>query len=256
MEKKIFINTFLTLLIIFTLITSVHMAQSINLDENTVALYLFDDEKGKEVLDSSLQENHGEIVGKVDWSEGKFDGALSFSGSNAFVEIPSSESLDITDALTIEMWVYLRTYTTAGGTGVTKETSYKLGPRNDKRVVFRITTEKQAWGQAFIASETDLPLKEWSHIAGTYDAKSGEMKTYLDGEEDGEGKLDGKILSNASVVWLGRGASPFLDGLLDEVRISNVVRKKSEIQKSLLGLTFSVSPFNTLSTTWGSMKNR
>jgi hypothetical protein len=255
MQKQNFINA-LGIALIFLLIVTLRMAQGIQLDEHTVALYLFDEKKGKEVMDSSLNENHGEIMGEVDWAEGKFDGALSFSGSNAFVEIPSSESLDITDELTIEMWLYLRNYSSAGGTGVTKETSYKLGPRNDKKIVFRITSENQAWGQAFIASKTDIPLKEWHHIAGTYDAKSGEMKVYFDGEEDGDGKLKGKIVPNASVVWLGRGNSPFLDGLLDEVRISNVIRQKSEIKELMLGFTFPVPLFNTLSATWGNIKYR
>jgi hypothetical protein len=82
------------------------------------------------------------------------------------------------------------------------------------------------------------------------------MKVYLDGEEDGDGKLQGEIVPNASVVWLGRGASPFLDGLLDEVRISNVVREEAEIKESMLGFMFPVTLSTTLSATWGSIKNR
>ena len=85
-------------------------------------------------------------------------------------------------------------------------------------------------GSAVVIGSTELPLKKWVHIAGTYDAASGEGKLYFDGEIDNEGDIGGKIITNNVVLWLGRGAGPFLDGYIDEVRISNIARTQKEIQ--------------------------
>ena len=47
---------------------------------------------------------------------------------------------------------------------------------------------------------------------------------------DGEGKIGGDLVPNDDILWLGRGAGPFLDGQMDEVRISNIARTEQEIQ--------------------------
>ena len=130
------------------------------------------------------------------------------------------------------MWLYLEAWSTAGGTGATKETTYKVGPRSDKKVLIRMTTDKPLLGvPQLLAGKTDMPLKKWTHIAGTYDGKSGEAKIYIDGVLDGEGKIGGNITPNDDVLWLGRGAGPFLQGRMDEVRISNIARSEQEIQE-------------------------
>ena len=156
------------------------------------------------------------------------------------------------------MWLYLEAWSTAGGTGATKELAYKVGPRSDKKVLIRMTTGGQAWGAAVVAGKTDMPLKKWTHIAGTYDAKSGEGKIYIDGVLDGEGKIGGEIVPNNDVLWLGRGAGPFLEGRMDEVRISNIARSQQKIQelmnKGIEGV-LAVKPQDKLATTWGKFKS-
>ena len=197
-------------------------------DEHTVALYTFETGAGNTLKDLSGNGNDGELMGPK-WGEGNPGGGLVFGGNapRDFVEIPDSESLDLVEGLTVEMWVYLEAWSTAGGTGATKETSYKVGPRDNKKVLIRMTTDKQAWGAAVVHGKTEIPLKKWVHIAGTYDGKSGEGKIYIDGVIDSEGKISGNIVPNNDVLWLGRGAGPFLEGRMDEVRISNIARSEA-----------------------------
>ena len=227
-------------------------------DEHTVLLYTFESGTGKTVKDLSGNKNDGELMGPK-WGEGNPGGGLVFGGNapRDFVEIPDSESLDLVEGLTVEMWLYLEAWSTAGGTGATKETTYKVGPRSDKKVLIRMTTDAQAWGAAVLAGKTDMPLKKWVHMAGTYDGKSGEAKIYIDGVIDAEGKIDGNITPNNDVLWLGRGAGPFLQGRMDEVRISNIARSEQEIQelmnKGIEGV-LAVKPQDKLATTWGKLK--
>ena len=228
-------------------------------DEHTVLLYTFESGAGKTVKDLSGNGNNGELMGPK-WGEGNPGGGLVFGGNapRDFVEIPDSESLDLVEGLTVEMWLYLEAWSTAGGTGATKESTYKVGPRSDKKVLIRMTTDAQAWGAAVLAGKADMPLKKWVHMAGTYDGKSGEAKIYIDGVIDAEGKIGGNITPNNDVLWLGRGAGPFLQGRMDEVRISNIARSEQDIQelmnKGIEGV-LAVKPQDKLATTWGKLKS-
>jgi hypothetical protein len=63
----------------------------------------FDEGKGGVVIDSSDYGNNG-IVHNPKWITGKFGSALQFNGVDSYAQIPSSQSLDLTGDLTIELW--------------------------------------------------------------------------------------------------------------------------------------------------------
>ena len=255
--KNVIIRTYCVILI--TLLISGESLIGVAQDEHTVLLYTFETGAGKTVKDLSGNKNDGELMGPK-WGEGNPGGGLVFEGNGPrhFVETPDSDSLDLAEGLTVEMWLYLEAWSTAGGTGATKELAYKVGPRSDKKVLIRMTTDAKAWGAAALAGKTDMPLKKWTHIAGTYDAKSSEAKIYIDGVLDAEGKIGGEIVPNTEVLWLGRGAGPFLEGRMDEVRISNIARSHQEVQelmnKGIEGV-LAIKPQNKLTTTWGKLKS-
>ena len=243
-------STYLTAIFIMTFLSMSAHAQQ---EEHLVGLYFFDDEKGDEVIDSSGNGNNGIFQGGVKRADGYFKGGLDFNGVDAFVEIPDSESLALTDGLTIAMWIYLRSYSTAGGVGVTKETSYKAGVRDHKGMMVRATTAGGAWADNSVDGGTAVPLEEWHHVAATYDAASGDAIVYVDGEEDARGNFSGEIVPNGSVVWIGRGNAPYFDGIYDEVAIWNVALSREEIVEAMNTLHV-VEPLGKLSSTWGRMK--
>ena len=255
--KNVIIPTFYVILI--TLLIFCGSSLSFAQDEHTVLLYTFETGAGKVVKDLSENKNDGELMGPK-WGAGNPKGGLVFGGNapRDFVEIPDSDSLDLVEGLTVEMWLYLEAWSTAGGTGATKELAYKVGPRSDKKVLIRMTTDALAWGAAVLAGKTDMPLKKWTHIAGTYDAKSGEAKIYINGILDAEGKIGGEIVPNNDVLWLGRGAGPFLQGSMDEVRISNIARSEQEVRELMnegIEGVLAIKPQDKLATTWGKLKS-
>lgn len=251
------ISTMFYIALIVLLTTGIGL-HSFAQDEHTVLLYTFETGNGNTVKDLSDYGNDGKLMGPK-WDNGNSGGGLAFGGNGPrdFVEIPDSESLDVVEGLTVEMWLYLEAWSTAGGTGATKESSYKVGPRSSKKALIRMTTDALAWGAAVVEGKTDVPLRKWVHIAGTYDGKSGEGKVYVDGVLDAEGKIGGNITPNEDVLWLGRGAGPFLEGRMDEVRISNIARSEAEIKelmnKGIEGV-LAVQPQDKLTTTWGKLK--
>lgn len=226
-------------------------------DRHTVLLYTFDSNAGDVVKDLSGKGNDGKLMG-AKWTDGILGSGVDFGGDAAkdFVEISDDKSLDLVEAVSVELWLFLRAESSSGGTGVTKGSTYKLGPRNNLKAELRVT---RAGGSVAVLSNVDLPISKWVHIAGTYDSESGLGKLYIDGELDNEKEIGGEIAPNDNVLWLGRGANPYLDGVLDEVRISNIARTQKEIQELMnigIAKVLSVSPRDKLATTWSNLKWR
>lgn len=223
-------------------------------EDHLVALYFFDAGNGDEVIDSSGNSNDGIFQGGVKRVNGYFGGGLEFNGNDAFVEVPDSESLALTEGLTITMWMSMQSYSTAGGIGVTKESSYKAGTRDHKKMIIRATTAGGAWGANNVEGKAEITLDEWHHVAATYDSDSGDAILYVDGEEDTAGNFSGDIVPNANVVWIGRGGSPFYDGIYDEVAIWNVALSPAEIMQAMNTL-HAVEASEKLAVTWGGMRD-
>ena len=75
-----------------------------------VALWHFDEGTGQYLNDSSGNGNNGTLkpsypTNGPQWTEGKMGKALEFEGGGDYVEIPSSNSLNLTSAITIEVWI-------------------------------------------------------------------------------------------------------------------------------------------------------
>ena len=70
-----------------------------------VAAYGFNEGTGTTVADVSGNGNGGTITNATWAPAGKYGGALSFNGTNARVDIPSSASLQLTAGMTLEAWV-------------------------------------------------------------------------------------------------------------------------------------------------------
>jgi len=70
-----------------------------------VGHWRFNEGTGSTAKDSSPFGNNGTIHG-ASWVRGKFGYALKFDGTDDYVDCGSDDSLNITDAITIEAWIY------------------------------------------------------------------------------------------------------------------------------------------------------
>ena len=157
-------------------------------EEETVLLYLFDEETDDEATDLSEFENHGEIT-DAEWTEdGKIGGALVFDGASSLIEVPHHDSLSPGgDELTIEAWFKPNTF--PGGhppiarKGTVAESGWGFDTPGGKIRGFVYT----APGNPVVANgTTQMELDTWHHVAMVYDGE--EIRIYLDGELDGEGR--------------------------------------------------------------------
>ena len=74
---------------------------------NLVGYWNFDEGVGTTANDSSGHDNDGSVSGVTWTTSGKFNGALTFDGTNDSVQVPNSTSIaSITNRITIAAWVY------------------------------------------------------------------------------------------------------------------------------------------------------
>jgi len=126
---------------------------------------------------------------------------------------------------------------------------------------FFIKTDK---GMAEVTEKEGAKLKlgEWYHMAGTYDSKTGDVKLYVDGKLVAEKKGHGGQITDDKhgfdvVIGSKHNLSLGWNGMIDEVRISDIARTAEELSPNLkqaqAGPT-GVSPRGNLVLTWGSIK--
>ncbi len=112
-----------SLLIMLTLLMFVTtFAHAANEPEDSLILYMsFDTVDGKNTIDHSLYENHGELKGAPKLVDGKFGKALELNGTSDWVEIPHHETLTVDKDVTVMAWFIqnaMKVPTTKGGRGL------------------------------------------------------------------------------------------------------------------------------------------
>jgi len=244
------------LLTCFLLILSLPFG-AMAIKDDALVLYLsFDEGKGDTVEDQSGKDNNGEVVGDVDWvKKGKMKSALLFKeiDSQGVVAVKASKSLEITENLTMEVWVYPQSVGDYRNVrGQAGPHTYYLSIHQAKPSVWLGTSG--AGGRAWNSADTSLPLDQWSHVVAVYDFDK-ELRFYINGELDKTHSVKGKIDSSPADHWFGNrldGPWPY-KGMLDEFAIYNRVLTETEIQQDMNGI-LSVSRSGKLSTTWSYLK--
>ncbi|MEM2125565.1 MAG: LamG-like jellyroll fold domain-containing protein, partial [Candidatus Methanosuratincola sp.] len=201
-------------------------------DQALVGFWNFDEGSGGMAYDSSGHGNNGTVYGAA-WASGKWDGALHFDGDGDYVNCGNDETLDPTEAATIEAWVFLdQLPSTAGhimeiasrsGSG----TDLDLQIETDNRFKFFVGP-----GAPNVAvSNTVAQANRWYHVAGTYVANRT-VSIYINGVLEKTTPIS--IARNTNVYdfcigqscyWYGR----FFNGTIDEVKIYSRALTPEEI---------------------------
>lgn len=226
--------------------------------KNIMGIWLFDEGKGDAAEDASGNGNSGEING-AKWGKGKFGSALSFDGGDDFVAIQPSASLDTRTNITISAWIYptkdgpIVEYQHPGGTWGTH--LWITAPSN---LFVRVIKRDGAFTTNIVCPTS---LKEWHHVATTYDYSSGMVKLFLAGKECQSLNIGVTEQSTHGPVFIGKAPwdGRAFNELIDEVAIFDVVLQEAEIQDIMnkgLGSMLAVSQSGKISTTWGDIKQQ
>ena len=98
----------MAILVVWGLSVSSNYAK-IDLKENAVAVWSFDEGSGNKVKDGSGNGNDGELQGGPKWIKGKYGQALDFNGVGAYVNIKSNPRfVPKSNQVTAVAWVFMK----------------------------------------------------------------------------------------------------------------------------------------------------
>jgi len=218
-------------------------------DPNLVAWWKLDNEGFGAVVDSSVYDHHGILVGDPQWVEEYDGGSLELDGSGDYVTIPGYKGInaDRSDPnnpfqkpFSVACWVNttnangsLVCWGSSDGTGVGGQ--YQNFRLNDGRL-------RAEHGNGRFRGAARIDDGEWHHIAMTVAEGSNLQppgtQLYIDGQEDTEGEdtVNSQNIWNLTEdadVGIGVRASHgdrLFTGLFDDVRIYNIALTKIDIQ--------------------------
>ena len=212
-----------------------------------VAAYGFDEGSGTTTADRSGNGNTG-TVSNTTWagaSAGKFGNALSFNGTNAWVSVNSSSSLNLTTGMTAEAWVNPTALGNAWRTVLLKEQTgnlvydlYANGSGGTKVP----STEVYVGGAKIVSAAASLATGTWTHLAATFDGST--LRLYVNGTQVSQLAVSGSIATSNGALRIGGNSiwGEYFSGLIDEVRIYNRALTAGEIGQDM------VTPINSSDT--------
>ena len=172
--------------------------------------------------------------------------AVVFGAGGGYVEVPHSTSLNPVNGITVELMLRPEGEVDCGdgnnyrylmGKGDFSVGAWSLVFEEGERFQFRVRAGGE---QRSVWTDAGIPVGAWSHVAFTYDATTGQMGAFINGELAGTAShppatLDGSndpIRIGAAGDGLpacraeGHGA---FHGAIDEVRVSRTVRDVSAV---------------------------
>jgi hypothetical protein len=227
-------------------------------DDTLVVHLTFDEGDGEDVFDDSIYGNSGIIRGNPRWVSGKSGTALEFDGGGDSVEIFSSDSVNVTNAITMEMWVKTQGGAEVKQAGIEKGSwqlgEYSLYPVYEGGTVVQFFDLPPACGDAGVRGP-GIQDDEWHYVAGTWDGTT--ISIYINGELEASGKCEGELKASNQSVHIGSrlAGERFLTGTVDEVRIYSRALTQEEIKKDMNTFgELAVSPAQRLAAFWGNIK--
>jgi hypothetical protein len=219
----------------FTTVPEIEIA-----DPSLIGLWTLDEGAGTTVVDWSGHGNHGTFAGNPQWAAGKIASALQFDGTDDYVEVPDSPSLDIADEITIAAWVY-REVDSGGWERIISKSDPSLYDfwlqitNGDSIGGGFLDIGGTAHNSLDLATGISIPLNQWTHLAYVYDGTIA--KGYVDGRLDKSDNIGSfAIRTSTRPLWVGRLQTSYnFEGLIDEARIYNRALTVEEILLAMRG---------------------
>jgi len=205
--------------------------------------------------ETSGQVAHDSVSGTDDAIDGLFrrvngvsGNGLRFDGESTVITRGYKGVPQATAGVTVNAWVAVNTFPWNWVPIVEhrreEQAGYSFGIDSFGHIGLKVAVDGQWWS---LVSKSQLPLKKWAHVAGTYDPARG-MAIYVDGKSVGELALRGTLSpADREDLVIGRARDPILpaqwihpkipvrysfDGILDEIRIYDRGLPAEEIAKA------------------------
>jgi len=206
-----------------------------------VGHWKFDEVSGTIAYDSSGNGNDGTVQGDPQWVAGMIDsGALSFDGTDGYVEIGDDASLSMTDTLTITVWLNVPDLN-AFYMLVCKQPSGTARDNYPGNYEFRIQANtgilefghQETEGEQFTlyTSDSSISVEQWYHVAVAV-TKGEFVEFYIDGVAAGSAEQStnfGVLNDNPVKIGSRTVLFSFFNGLLDDIRLYDYALSYGEV---------------------------
>jgi len=200
------------------------------------------------IIDSTSSPGNGTDTGPTLGATGQIGNAVSFDGSNDYIDIGTTK-LDNFTARTITAWINPDTMGEGGygviwaqgnGSSVGNERLLLNAGSGGQDIEFSINRSTSG---ANATTLNDVVLDSWQQVAFVWDGSTGLPIIYRNGVEDsyrfaqsaGSGTISDDSGANPRIGdWYTNGATGAFKGIIDEVRVSNSVRSADWVEAEYL----------------------
>ncbi|MFA7171216.1 MAG: LamG domain-containing protein [Candidatus Paceibacterota bacterium] len=216
-----------------------------DLNDGLVGYWNMEEGSGQTVYDVSGNNNNGTLgsSSSVDSSDPAFGSGHDSSGENGtgmvfdgvddYVNCGNDESLDITDAITVSVWVKRNEEVFGSYDGIVARSGrqYALkGVLGTKKVSFFVRDDAT---YSASSQTSDLEPNAWYHVVGVYEDSTDIFNIYVNGILDVEDTTGRSMHSSPSeFLYIGRELGDYsFNGSIDDVRIYNRALSEDEIRQ-------------------------
>ena len=256
MSRARIANTYMAVVLVLGFATGSAHAQPA-VAEGLISFWTFDDDAidGDTVLDV-VGPNDGLMQGDPNIVPGKIGDGVEFPPAS-FIHCGTDEGLDLTEALTIELWMMPNS---AGEGGANAGPICKAIAGGSWAWQLRYNAPGSFMGFQFnagastwVSVQEELAPGEWRHVTGTYDGS--DAVCYLDAVEADRVAMQ-PISTSPDPVLLGQdGWVNTFDGAIDEVRIYDRALTPAEVEQNYASRSqLSVAPAGKVATLWATLR--
>ena len=206
-----------------------------------------------QVVDSTSNNNDSNANTSDPTTSGKVNGAMDFTHTSSdYITVTSSSADFFASSFTIESWINI------GANSDNQQIVAAKDSSGDPLIMFqnintsdimRLYVKDSASTALYIDGSTNVQ-GGWHYLVGTVDATNNDLDIYIDGSSDATtvdiSSLNDSYGVNTDLV-IGAGASSHaydhVNGVLDEIRISNIARSSEWIEAQHKSITSNYITF-------------
>ncbi len=216
--------------------------------KNSLMMNLVSEWKMDGNADDAWGSNNGTLVGPTHLPVAKSGsdcvsgGCYQFDGTEDYINVNNNSILTNMSGLTVSAWI--KGNIRVNHAGIVSKWAW----HSQQDYVFKLQADGDAThlgvfgfgvaednldDTASINSNTNLSINKWYYLVGTFKSNSF-IKVYTNGQLDGsnDSATVAKITGNSNSLSIGKYASYFFNGFIDDVRLYNAAIPSSQIQEN------------------------